>query len=108
MIDPGDQKGGISMGREDKIRQVAKLLGQTDSAHHSYEIKVLNGDRDSHWPEWFAEDLIGHGFDMVLEDRLATELLESFLRESRAEYRACDTDICWEEFAARRIVEKLV
>ena len=96
------------MGREDKIRQLAELLGQADSAHHSYQKKVLNGGQDTHWPEWYAEYLIGHGFDMVLEDRLATELLESFLRESRADHGTCDTDICWEEFAARRIVEKLV
>ena len=96
------------MGREDKIRQVAELLEQTDSAHHSYEKKVLNGDQDTHWSEWYAEYLIGHGFDLLLEDRLATELLGSFLRESRADYGACDTGICWEEFAARRIVEKLV
>ena len=96
------------MGREDKIRQVAELLKQTDSAHHSYEVKVLNGDRNSRWPEWYADYLIGHGFDIVLEDRLATELLESFLRESRADHLACDTGICWEDFAARRIVELLV
>ena len=96
------------MGRKDKIRQVAQLLEQTDSAHHSYEAKVLNGDRDSSWSEWYAEYLIGHGFDIVLEDRLPTELLESFLRESRDDHGVCDTGICWEEFAARRIVEKLV
>jgi len=96
------------MGREDKIKQVAELLGQTASVHHSYEKKVLNGDQDIHWPEWYAEYLIGHGFDLLMDDRLATELLEGFLRKSRADYGACDTDICWEEFAARRIVERLV
>ena len=96
------------MGREDKIRQVAQLLKQTDSAHPSYEVKILNGDRNSRWPEWYAEYLIGHGFDIVLEDRLATEFLESFLRKSRADHGACDTDICWEVFAAMRIVERLV
>ncbi|MDF1525890.1 MAG: hypothetical protein P1S59_06450 [bacterium] len=103
MIDPGDQKGGISMGREDKIRQVAKLLGQTDSAHHSYEIKVLNGDRDSHWPEWFAEDLIGHGFDMVLEDRLARFL------ETLDEVRKGSSNLMdWRDGTARRMVDTLV
>ncbi len=106
--DAGIHKGGVSMGREDKIRQVAELLNQTDSAHHSYEVNVLNGDGNSRWPEWYADNLIGHGFDIVLEDRLATELLENFLRESRADHGSCDTGICWEDFAARRIVERLV
>ena len=96
------------MGREDRVRQVTELLQQTDSAHHSFEIKVLNGDQDIHWPEWYAEYLIGHGLDLVMEDRLATELLVSFLRQSRSDHRACSSKLSWEEFAAKRIVEKLV
>lgn len=96
------------MGREDKVRQFAELLQQTDSAHHSYEIKVLNGDQDILWPEWYAEYLIGHGFDMLLENRLATELLVSFLRKCKADHRACGSSLSWEEFAAKSIVEKLV
>jgi len=102
------RKGGISMGREDKVRQVAELLQQTDSAHHSYELKVLDGDQDIHWPEWYADYLIGHGLDLVMEDRLATEMLVSFLKKSRADHRACCSNLTWEEFAARNIVEKLV
>jgi hypothetical protein len=96
------------MGRELKIRKVTELLQQTDSAHHSYEKKVLNGDEDIHWPEWYAEYLIGHGLDLVMEDRLATELLVSFLRKCRDEHCACGSGLCWEEFAARKIVEKMV
>jgi hypothetical protein len=96
-----------SMGREDKIQQVAELLQQTDLAHHSYEKKVLKGDQDIDWPEWFAEYLIGHGFDLLMEDRLATELLVSFLKKSRADHRACGSNLSWEKFTARRIVEKL-
>ena len=82
------------MGREDKIRQVAELLKQTDSAHHSYEVKVLNGDRNSRWPEWYADNLIGHGFDIVLEDRLATELLENFLRRRHPQLPARQSVQC--------------
>ena len=96
------------MGREDKIRQLAELLGQADSAHHSYEKKVLNGDYDIHWPEWYAEYLIGHGFDLLMDDRLATELLVSFLRKCREDHRACGSTLSWEEFAAKKIVTKLV
>ena len=96
------------MGREDKIKQVAELLEQTDSAHHFYEIKVLNGDQDIHWPQWYAEYLIGHGFDLLMEDRLATELLVRFLWQSREDHRTCGSKLSWEEFAAKGIVERLV
>jgi len=96
------------MGREDRVRQVTELLQQTDSAHHSFEKKVLNGDQDIHWPEWYAEYLIGHGLDLLMEDRLATELLVSFLRQSRSDHSSCGSSLSWEEFAAKRIVERLV
>ena len=96
------------MGREDKIRNVTELLGRTDSAHHSFEIKVLKGDRDIRWPEWYAEYLIGHGLDLLMEDRLTTEMLANFIQESKTDYRSCDSKLTWEEFAAARIVEKLV
>ncbi len=96
------------MGREDRVRHIAELLQQTELAHHSYEIKVLNEDQDTRWPEWYAEYLIGHGFDLLLGDRLATELLVSFLRKCKADHRACGSRLSWEEFTATRIVEKLV
>jgi hypothetical protein len=43
-----------------------------------------------------------------MEDRLATELLESLLRKSREDYRACGLNLSWEKFTARRIVDELV
>jgi hypothetical protein len=95
------------VGREDKIREVTELLRQTDSAHHTYEIKVLQGNQDVDWPEWYAEYLIGHGLDLVIEDSLATEMLESFLRKCREDHRACDSNLSWEKFTARRIMNKL-
>ena len=96
------------MSMEDKIRQVTDLFEQTDSAHHSYQSKVLKGNQDIHWSEWYAEYLIGHGFDLLMEDRLATELLVSFLRKSREDHRSSGSKLSWKEFAAREIVERLV
>ena len=100
--------GGVPMGREDKISKITELLGQTDSAHHFYEAKVLKGDRDIDWPEWYAEYLIGHGLDLVMEDRPATETLVGILMKCRSDHQNCESDLSWEEFTAARIVEKLV
>jgi hypothetical protein len=96
------------MARQEKVKLVTELLHLTDSAYDAYQKKVLNGDPDTHWPEWYAEYLIGHGLDLVMEDRLATEMLVRFLRESRADHRSCDSNLTWEEFTARKMVERLV
>lgn len=95
------------MGREDKIRQLEDLLRQTDSAYRCYRINCPPVDSDCHWSEWYAEYLIGHGFDLVMEDRLAAELLTNLLKKCRADHLCGGSPLSWQAFAARRIVEKL-
>lgn len=96
------------MGRRGKIRQLSELFHQADSAYQQYELKVRDGDRDIGWPEWYAEYLIGHGLDLLMEDRLAADLLAGFLLRSKADHKAFRSDLTWEEFAAARIVDRRV
>ena len=96
------------MGRRERVRQLAELFHQAESAFHHYEQEVLEGDRDIYWPEWYADYLIGHGLDLLMEDRLASELLAGFLLRCKADHKACGSRISWEEFAAMRMVEKMV
>ena len=96
------------MGRTRKIRQLSELFHQADSAYQEYELKVRDGDRDTHWPEWYAEYLIGHGLDLLIEDRLGEETLADFLLRSKVDHKAYPSEITWEEFAAARIVDKMV
>ena len=96
------------MGRRDTIRQLAELFHQAESAHHHYVKNVLEGENDLLWPEWYAEYLIGHGLDLLLEDRLAAELLAGFLLRCRADHKACRSTVSWEEFAAARMAEKIM
>lgn len=96
------------MGRKDKVRRLAELFHQAETAYQHYEKNVLEGNRDIQWPEWYADYLIGHGLDMLVEDRLAAELLANFLLRSRADHKACNSPVSWEEFTAERIVEKTV
>ena len=100
--------GEVFVGRARKIRQLSELFHQADSAYQEYELKIRNGDRDSRWPEWYAEYLIGHGLDMLIEDRRGEERLADFLLRSKADYKAYPLEITWEEFAAARIVDKMV
>jgi hypothetical protein len=96
------------MGRRSKIRQLTDLFHQADAAYQEYEEKVRHGDRDIQWPEWYAEYLIGHGLDLLVEDRLSEDLLAGFLLRSRADHKASPAVITWEEFAATRIVDRMI
>ena len=96
------------MGRTRKIRQLSELFHQTESAYQEYELKIRNGDRDTQWPEWYAEYLIGHGLDLLIEDRLGPKRLAIFLIRSKADHKAYPSEITWEEFTAARILDKMV
>jgi hypothetical protein len=71
-------------------------------------MEILDGHRDIQWPEWYAEYMIGHGLDLLMGDRLAAEILAGFLLESRAEHKASRSTLTWEEYAANRIVDRMV
>ena len=96
------------MGRRDRIRQLAELFHQAESAYQYYEQNVLKGDRDILWPEWYADYLIGPGLDVLMEDRLASELLAGFILSCKADHKASRTKLSWEEFAAARMVERII
>ena len=71
------------MARLDRIRQISHLLLCTDDAYRAYHEKVLKGQQDLEWARWYAEYLIGHGLDNVLEGEVPVEELEEYLRQTR-------------------------
>ena len=86
------------MGHEDAVVRITELLLRTDEAHRKYLNRVLGVRDDTAWPEWYAEYLIGHGFDMIVDDRLAAELLVGFLTRCRDEHEACGSEGLWIKF----------
>ena len=96
------------MAREDKVRQVSYLLQMADKAHQQYEVLVLHGKRDEAWYEWYAEYLIGHGLDGVLEDMLSVEKLGRFLLSMDNVRKDSSDPMDWSDPAARRMVDTLV
>ena len=96
------------MAREDKVRQVSHLLQMADNAHHTYEISVLHGKRDENWCEWYAEYLIGHGLDRVLEDMLTVDRLAKFLATIDEVRKGSSNVMEWGDGTARRMVDTLV
>ena len=96
------------MAREDKVRQVSNLLQMVEHAHYTYEISVLHGKRDENWHEWYAEYLIGHGLDRILEDMLSVERLARFLATMDEVRKGSSALMEWSDGTARRMVDTLV
>ena len=96
------------MAREDKVREVSYLLQLADQAHHKYEVQVLHGERDDNWYEWYAEYLIGHGIDRVLEEMLTVDRLAKFLSVMDEIRKSSSDSMDWSNPAARRMVDTLV
>ena len=95
------------MQKNERVKLVSDLLTQTDSAHHTFERKVLNGERDEQWSDWYTDYLIGHGLDNLLGNEVASDLLSRLLLESAEETRRKRTKTTWAQFAARKIVKHL-
>jgi hypothetical protein len=89
----------------ERIYKVSQLLSMAIDAHHSFEDKVLNGERDKQWFEWIAEYLIGHGLDVLLENKLTVENLSQFLLQNPVETDLDKIDYTWNEVTARRMVD---
>jgi len=95
------------MHKNEKVKLISDLLDQTNSAHHTFERKVLNGQRDEQWSDWYTDYLIGHGLDNLLGDKPESELLSRLLLESAEESERKRTKMTWSEFTARKIVKNL-
>lgn len=104
----GKEEGGEPVAREDKVRQLSNLLEMADRAHHQYEVLVLHGKRDETWYEWYAEYLIGHGIDAILEDMLSVDRLARFLASMDEVRRGSSNVMDWGDGTARRMVDTLV
>lgn len=95
------------MQKSERVKLVSDLLVQTDSAHHTFERKVLNGERDEQWSDWYTDYLIGHGLDNLLGNEVASDLLSRLLLESAEETRRNRIKTTWVQFTARKIVKHL-
>jgi len=95
------------MQKNERVKLVSDLLVQTGSAHHTFERKVLSGERDEQWFDWYTDYLIGHGLDNLLGNEVASDLLSRLLLESAEETRRNRAKTTWAQFTARKIVNHL-
>jgi len=105
MIDLSNRERGAIVHRKERIYKVSQLLSMAMTAHHSFEDKVLKGERDKQWPEWIAEYLIGHGLDVLLENKLTVDHLSQFLLQNQGQTDLDEIDHTWNEVTARRMID---
>ena len=96
------------MHKEERVKLISDLLNQANSAHHTFEQEVLNGESDEQWFDWYTDYLIGHGLDNLLGNELASELLSRFLIESAEESKQEETKLTWAAFTAHKIVKDMI
>ena len=90
---------GLLMVDQDKVRQLARLLGSAGRAHHAEF-----GGPNPGWPEWYAAhvhpDIAEHvGFEPTVDQ------VADWLREADERHRLEAPDDPWPQFYATHILE---
>jgi hypothetical protein len=93
----------------DRVAALEALLGETETAHGTYETTELNGVYDEQWPRWYAEYAVEHGIGAILGRDVSAEELTQLLTACWAELQAADPRPSepWTAFIARRLAEQL-
>lgn len=86
--------------------QIADLLNQAGSAHHTYEQTELKGVYDQDWPQWYAGYVVDNGINDVLEKPVTDDQLGQVLAEVNGEYEASGKTLAWADFAASKVAEQ--
>ncbi len=95
------------MNDSDKLQRVASLLHEAAETHHVV-YRISDGD-DPDWASWYADWLIDLSeLPAELGHRPVRSHLVHLLVELDREYTANDAQERWEDYYARRIIERLV
>lgn len=86
--------------------QIAKLLAEAGSAHHYFEQVVLKGVYDQDWPAWYADYILEHGLNTLLEQPVNKEGFSQFLFESNELRKQQTPEPDWVDYTAREIVAR--
>jgi len=93
----------------DRSTTVARLLGEAQSAHGTYEADELNGVYDEAWPRWYATYAVEHGLSRILGREVGIDELTAFLAESYADFSSADPKPLepWADYTGARIAAEL-
>jgi hypothetical protein len=87
---------------EDRLIQ---LLTRTKDEHAEYEKSVLNGVYDQQWDLWYADFLVEHGLNDLLNSNLISADLATLLRDINDEYEKAGKKGSWEGYTAVQLID---
>jgi hypothetical protein len=89
-----------------KLQRIASLLHEAAETHHVV-YRISDGD-DPDWASWYADWLIELSeLPAVLGDKPVRSHLVHLLVEFDRDYTASNPEERWEDYYARRIIERL-
>jgi hypothetical protein len=89
----------------DRTAALEALLIDAEAAHAIYERTELDGVYDEAWPRWYAQHLVDHGIDRVLQRSLDVAEVAALLQDDDAATAGGDPvpTESWSARTARRI-----
>jgi hypothetical protein len=90
--------------RDETTTALRDLLRQAGAAHGEYESTVLNGVYDEAWPTWYADWLLAHGFNDLVQRSYTLAELAALLRDLNQQHRASGSTQDWADFYAERML----
>ncbi len=88
---------------KEKVTAIAALLHRAGTAHGKYETEELNGVYDQNWPIWYAQWVVEHGVNDLVEQPVSAERLSATLYAINEQHKRTDKHQSWAEFTAERL-----
>lgn len=91
----------------DQQAAIEHLLRAAEAAHGEYERAELGGVYDQRWADWYAQWLVDHGYNTLVDVAIEAEGLSALLDRLFELYRASGSGESWSSYFARAIVDDL-
>ncbi|MCF8008747.1 MAG: hypothetical protein K9K32_03180 [Halanaerobiales bacterium] len=84
------------------------VLIKAKNAHHKYEQNVLDGKFDKNWYKWYADFILNSNIQNEFEGNVSEDEMIKFLKEVTDKHSDSKEDIDWEDYVAKKLVEKFI
>lgn len=86
--------------------QLTHLLQDASAAHGVYETDVLDGVYDEQWAAWYADWLVNHGLNELLETHFDAPSFGKLLEALNVEHEQSERSESWAQFTARALIAR--
>lgn len=85
--------------------QLTELLQRAGQAHGHYENTVLKGVYDQDWAPWYADWVVQHGFNQLLNTNHDAASLGQLLFDLNEDHKRDTSAQSWASYTAVRLVQ---